>query len=234
MVIDFHSHILPGIDDGSMSVEDSIAMLKMEAEQGIEHIVATPHFNALRDDPERFLAERTAAEARLREEMERHAGLPRISVGAEVSFFPGMSHSDALWGLTIDKKKAILIEMPKAPWTDTMYRELEAIQTRQGLIPVIAHVDRYIRPFKTYQIPERLEELPVLIQANANFFLRSQTKRMALKMLRKEQVHLLGSDCHNLTTRAPNLGNAVKVIRQNLGGETIGRICFWQQTAMRD
>lgn len=45
-IMDFHSHILPGIDDGSASLEESIAMLRMEAEQGITHVIATPHFYA--------------------------------------------------------------------------------------------------------------------------------------------------------------------------------------------
>ena len=57
-VIDFHSHILPGIDDGSASVEQSIAMLRMEAEQGIDHVVATPHFYPQYDTPEHFLRKR--------------------------------------------------------------------------------------------------------------------------------------------------------------------------------
>ena len=54
-IIDFHSHILPGVDDGSQSVQESLAMLKMEAEQGIQHVIATPHFYPKHDSPEHFL-----------------------------------------------------------------------------------------------------------------------------------------------------------------------------------
>ena len=61
-IIDFHSHILPGIDDGSESVEQSIAMLRMEAEQGITHVVATPHFYPRHDTPQRFLQRRKDAD----------------------------------------------------------------------------------------------------------------------------------------------------------------------------
>ena len=60
-IIDFHSHVLPGIDDGSKSVEQSIAMLKREAEQGITHVVATPHFYPQEDRPEKFLRRREKA-----------------------------------------------------------------------------------------------------------------------------------------------------------------------------
>ena len=103
-IIDFHTHILPEVDDGSDSLETSIAMLRAEASQGIRRVVATPHFYAQHDTPERFLARRTEAELRLREEMAKHPGLPELSIGAEVYYFPGVSNSDILSALTIDKK----------------------------------------------------------------------------------------------------------------------------------
>ena len=96
MRIDAHSHILPGIDDGSKSLERSIEMLKMEARQGIDHVIATPHFYAKYDDPDKFLQRRAAAERELRAEMVKIPGLPSLSVGAEVYYFRGMSVSQYL------------------------------------------------------------------------------------------------------------------------------------------
>ena len=233
-IIDFHSHILPGIDDGSGSVEESVAMLRQAAAQGINHVIATPHFYARYDDPEVYFPEREQAFLRLCRELEVHPGLPEITVGAEVHFFPGISHSDVLKALTIGGKRCILIEMPDSPWTDSMYRELEKIPERQGLIPVVAHVDRYISPFRTYGIPDRLAELPVLVQANAGFFLRGSTRPLALKLLRRDKIHLLGSDCHNLTTRPPLLGDAVEVIRKKLGEEPLERIRYYQKELLAE
>lgn len=227
-IIDFHSHILPGIDDGSSCLEESIDMLRKESAQGISHVIATPHFYARYDDPVQFLEARQQAEQQLRRELEVHPGLPEVIIGAEVHFFSGISHSDILEGLTIGKNRCILIEMPESPWTESMYRELEMIFRRRDLVPVIAHVDRYIRPFRTYGIPERLADLPVLVQANASFFLRNNTRSLALKLLRQDKIHLLGSDCHNLTTRPPVLGEAVEVIRQKLGEEPLERIRYYQ------
>lgn len=223
-LVDFHSHILPGIDDGSASLEESIAMLKMEAEQGIERVIATPHFYANYDTPKQFLERRNEAEAILREEMSKHDNLPQVEIGAEVYYFSGISESDILKELTIYKKRCILIEMPMPPWNDHVYKELENIFTKQRLIPIIAHVDRYIAPFHTHGIPKRLSELPVYVQANASFFNRSSTKRMAMRMLRNDQIHLLGSDCHNTSSRAPNLGTAIKLIKDSLGLQTLRRI----------
>ena len=231
-LIDFHSHVLPGVDDGSPDVATSIAMLKKEAEQGIGRVIATPHFYPANDSPERFLARRRQAELRLREEMQKHTGLPELTIVAEVYFFPGISHSDIIKGLTIAGKRCILIEMPYAHWSKSMYQELEDIYTKQGLLPIVAHVDRYIRPLNTHGIPQMLENLPVLVQANASFFLQSGTRRMALRMLQREQIHLLGSDCHDLKNRAPNLGDAVELIGQKLGQEAIAGIQTCEQAVL--
>lgn len=224
MVADFHSHILPGIDDGSSSVEESLEMLRMEAEQGVRHVVATPHFYAHADSPERFFARRDEAEARLRQAIADRTDLPRISVGAEVYFFRGMSESEFLPQLTIRDKGCILIEMAHAPWTEAVYQELEAIWRRRGILPIVAHIDRYIAPFRAAPILNRLAHLPVLVQANAEFFLDRSTASMAMRMLRADQIQLLGSDCHNLTDRKPNLGAAVARICQKLGQDALTRI----------
>ena len=101
MITDFHTHVLPGVDDGSASVEESLALLQMEAEQGIGQVVATPHFYANHDTPERFLQRRERAEATLREALTGKPDMPELFMGAEVYFFPGMSDSDALNELTI-------------------------------------------------------------------------------------------------------------------------------------
>ena len=221
---DFHSHILPGVDDGSRSVKESLKMLSMEADQGIHRVVATPHFYANHDTPELFLKRREAALACLREGMAAHPELPEIIPGAEVYYFSGMSESEVLPALTIGGSSFLLLEMPQGPWTQAMYREMEEIYVKRGITPIIAHVDRYISPFRTQGIPKRLEELPVLVQANAEFFLNRYTARMALRMLQQENIHLLGSDCHDLTSRKPNLGAALEQIKNRLGKRDVSHI----------
>ena len=231
-IVDFHSHILPGIDDGSASVEESIAMLQLEWSQGIGHVVATPHFYPRYETPEDFLRKRDQAESALMAAVQCLNGLPQVHIGAEVYFFRGISETEALPQLTIRGKNCILIEMPPAPWPESFYQELEAIWHRRGITPVIAHIDRYIAPFRTHGIPQRLQQLPVLVQANAGFFLRNRTRRMALKMLRGDQIQLLGSDCHNLDSRPPMLGAAVQVIEEHLGKQALDRILAYQEDVL--
>ena len=234
MLTDFHSHILPGIDDGSRTVAESLEMLRMEAAQGIRNVVATPHFYPRQDSPETFLRRRAEAWEKLEAAMADVPGLPEIHMGAEVYYFPGISDCDALSQLTIGENRCILLEMPYTVWNDSMYREIEGIAEKQGLTPVIAHVDRYIRPLRTYGIPKVLEQLPVLVQANAGFFLQRSTASFALRLLREDRIHLLGSDCHNLTDRAPNLGDALQVISRKLGRESMDRISGYQYQIQTD
>ena len=223
-ITDFHSHILPEMDDGSRSVEMSLAMLRMMAEQGITRVVATPHFYAHRDDPQHFLSRRAASERRLRDAMALEANLPEVVMGAEVQFFPGISHCEGLGELTIEKSNCVLIEMPMSLWGDGMFRELEQIHSQLGLLPMIAHVDRYIRPLRTYGIPQRLAELPVLVQANSAFFQNRRTQKLAMRLLREEKIHALGSDCHDLDDRPPNLGVAFQEICRICGTEVLERL----------
>jgi len=224
MIADFHSHILPGIDDGSRNVKQSLEMLRMEARQGVARVVATPHFYPSHDSPERFLARREAAAQALRGAMAQEAGLPEIELAAEVYYFPGISDSDILSQLTIGGNQYILIEMPMPPWSEKMYAELVAVYEKQNLIPVIAHIDRYVAPLQTFRIPQRLAQLPVLVQANSSFFTQKATAGLAFRLLREEKVHLLGTDAHNLTDRAPNMKDALDAIRKKMGTEILQQI----------
>ena len=230
--VDFHSHILPGVDDGSRSVEESLEMLRAEARQGIGTVVATPHFYANHDTPERFLRRRAAAWEMLQTAMAQEAGLPEVILGAEVYYFSGISDSDQLHRLTTGQKRYIMLEMPTVPWTQNMYQEMENIYTKHGITPIIAHIDRYISPLRHRQILDRLEELPVLVQANSDFFLRPITAPLALRMLKEKRIHLLGSDCHNCSTRKPELGRAIEKIEKHLGASALEHLRFYEETVL--
>lgn len=227
MRCDFHTHILPRVDDGSKSCAQSLEMLRQCREMGIRHVVLTPHFYADRDHPDRFLARREASLNALREAM---AGedLPELIAGAEVHYFPNISRCDALPQLTIGGGKFILIEMPMCTWTEQMYEELEMIRVNQGLTPIIAHLDRYLTPFNAGRVLRRVEGLPVMVQVNGEFFLQRKTAWFAMRLLKQERVHLLGSDCHNLTSRKPNLGPVRDVIRNKLGKNALDRIAHYE------
>ena len=103
----------------------------------------------------------------------------------------------------------------------SLLQELAQIRYQRDLIPIVAHIDRYISPFRTKGIPEALAKLPVLVQASGSFFTNKSTKNLALKLLRDDKIHLLGSDCHNLSSRPPNLREALSVIENKFGKNAI-------------
>lgn len=230
MVCDFHCHVLPGIDDGASGSEQALQMIEAAVGQNITCMVATPHFYANHDDPQRFLRRRSGAEERLRQQLP--ADSPELRVGAEVYYFEGISDCGFLPQLAISGTRCVLIEMPNGHWNDRMFAELTGIYRKRGLTPIIAHLDRYLTVFNREELVERIRAVPALIQVNASFFLHWQTRRMALKMLKNRQIDLLGSDCHNLTDRPENLQKAVQVITRALGEDALERVYRKERQAL--
>ena len=210
-MIDFHSHFLPGIDDGAQDAEMSVAMLAESKKQGVDVMFATPHFYADEDDPARFLRRRARAIGRLQEAyrtLEAPPAVPELYFGAEVYYFPGISACEEMVPLALGSTGMLLVEPPMAPFTESMLREIAQIYDRLGLIPLMAHLDRYCRLLRDESLFDRVADHGIDIQVNAAFFLHRASERFALRMLEEEKFSVLGSDCHNLTSRVPNLSLA--------------------------
>lgn len=202
---DVHCHVLPGMDDGSASVEESLAMLEALSAQGIGGVAATPHFYAEENSPEVFLRRRAESVRRLRERWQ--PGLPALRLGAEVCYYQGISRCEELECFTIEGTRLLLLEMPFERWTDRVLQEVWEIQSRPGITVVLAHIERYLCR-QDRSIWRTLAEWGVLNQCNASFFLDWRTRHRALRLLREGRIHLLGSDSHNMSSRPPRLGEA--------------------------
>ena len=217
-MIDVHTHILPGIDDGSKSVEMSLEMLRISAAQGVKTVVATPHFYPTRNNPEKFYEDRQRAWEQLGQLPD---DLPQVLLGAEVTYFEGMSRSAPLEAMRLGSSDLLLVEMPMSPWTDYMIDEVVSIPGNLGLQPVLAHVDRYLHRSQLPRYLDYLLSAEVLIQANAESFLEFSKRGKMLKLVKNGLLDFLGSDTHNLTTRAPNMADAARVIAKKLGEEAL-------------
>lgn len=215
LTTDFHTHILPGIDDGSSSVEESIKMLKLEMQQGVQTVCLTPHFNGNTMYPKDFLAARHQSLQKLNTALKGKKCLPNLVLGAEVQFCIGMSKWEQLKDLSLGDTGYILIEMPSYLWNKGVYRELELIYHEQGLTPILAHIERYFNSFTMNKTLRMLSTLPVLLQCNSDFFLSKKTQRIAIKLLNDQRIHLLGSDCHSPTWRSPDLKKARECIENH-------------------
>lgn len=207
---DFHSHILPGIDDGSKDCEESLALLRMLSEQGIDTVVATPHFLADNESPEDFVQRRQGALDQLTPLLS--AELPEIVLGAEAAYYEGISALDGLSRLCIGNTRLLLVEMPMCKWSESALKELQTLSCVKGFTVILAHIERYFR-FQSPSVFARLRNMGILMQVNASFFNRAMTKRKALSMLFRGEINVIGSDCHNLTLRPPTIGQAYELIK---------------------
>jgi len=219
-MLDIHTHILPGMDDGSAAAEQSIAMLECEGAQGVRTVALTPHYHANRESPEAFVARRKAAEEALWDRLRAKTGMPELLTGAEVAYFDGMCRCDDIGLLCIGHTNAMLIEMPFCKWNQRILGELQELKQYRGIQPVLAHVERYMS-FQPSGLMEQLAGSGMLLQTNTTFFLRWQTAWKAMAMLKRQSIHFVASDCHNMERRAPNLGAAVRKIEGRLGPQTI-------------
>lgn len=219
-MIDFHSHILPGLDDGSQSVEESLALLELLRKQGIDTVAATPHFYARNNSPEVFLQRRAEAWERLSPHLT--ADSPQVLLGAEVYYFRGISRLERLPELCLNGN-VLLLEMPFSAWTSGTLEELESLLRREDISVVLAHIERYL-PDQPRELWPRLQRMGALFQCNASFFLDWRTRHKAIKMLRKGEIHLLGSDCHGIKHRPPQMDAAMAAIRKRAGDLTLTQL----------
>lgn len=220
-MIDWHSHILPAMDDGSRNTEESLQMLKALREQGIERVIATPHFLANREPVADFLQRRAQAYERL-----CHASnetLPQVICGAEVLYYPGIGRMEDFDRLNIGNSNLLLLEMPMAKWTEYTIRELGELSGTSGLTIVLAHIERYLG-LQNRDVLDRLCENGLLMQVNASFFNNFGTRHKAFKLLQMGNIHFIGSDCHNMETRPPRIGCAYELIAKKFGKEYLSQM----------
>ena len=227
-----HGHFLPGMDDGSASVEESLQMLAASAKQGIGTVFATPHYYPV-ESVSSFLERREKSISQLQRAMEQKKGsYPRIIAGAEVAYRRGIGTAEDLEKLCLGNSRYLLLELPFARWEKSLFRDLSSIVNVRGLLPVIAHIERY-RHLQPQENMDRLLEMDVLLQMNASELLSWSSRRRAARMIRDDVVQLLGSDCHNMGTRVPNMGQALAYLEKKGLGWTISRIAETGEEILR-
>lgn len=218
---DLHTHILPGMDDGAKDVETSLTLLRMEAAQGVDTVVLTPHFYRDREEPSHFLARRaeaakTLADALMALPEEERKALPRLALGAEIAWVPNLAEWPELSQLCLGASRHFLLELPFHPWTDQLINRLYELPGRTGLTPVLAHIERYLKDQKPQHL-EAVLALGVPVQISAEPLLHLTQRGAVLKLLRERRAQLIASDTHDPHSRLPNLGDALAVVRRRLG-----------------
>lgn len=214
MIIDFHSHILPGVDDGARDVETSIRMLDMARKQGVQIQALTPHFYPWRENINSFLERRE-------ESIRALSGCwqgdwPQLLVGAEVAYFPHIGSADVR-PMCLDGGRLLLVELPFSAWNDDIYDDIAELALDRGFHVMLAHVERYTASTKNREILSRLSGLPVTAQLNAEYFinLKRRDKNGPLQLGFRRFV--LGSDAHSLGRRIPNVADGRAAVESRFG-----------------
>ena len=201
-MIDLHCHILPGLDDGSRDMDDSVAMARQAAADGIEVIAATPHIHPRHAVLIHELDERVAA---LNAELARQQVGVRVVTGGEVSE-PMLDDldDDDVRRVSLGGGGWILVEPRPGPLSDHLELAIDAL-TRRGFRSLVAHPERHAGG----DFRERLEALVVagaLIQVTAALITEGPAAPVMLEMAALGLVHVLASDAHS-----SRVGKAVKL-----------------------
>lgn len=213
--IDIHAHILPGVDDGSGSMEETVRMLQMANEQQIETIIATPHYAVgaknLAVEQLEIIRDQVQVEA------EKINGNMRILLGNELYYSDSILDAlKAKEALTLAGSRYVLVEFSTREQYNNMYKGLGSL-IRAGYIPIIAHIERYHCLEKKEHLISELIELGCYIQMNSDSlsggFFDSEAKANR-KLVNQGLVHFIGSDCHDLKLRVPSMKSTVDILQK--------------------
>lgn len=228
-IVDIHSHILPGVDDGSKSMEMSQEMLDIAYEEGIGIMFATPHHMPEgRNVSPKGIEERVA---KLQEYADAKKYDLTILPGNEIYY-----HSDAPDMLeegkicTLAGTSYVLVEF--APMDESRYiRNSLAELQNMGYDPIIAHVERYMSLCKPpFDKIEQLREMGILIQINATSIMGGfgkPTKALVEKLLKKQLVDFIGTDAHrNEGNRAPRMTECAEYLSKKYDARYVEKILY--------
>lgn len=202
-MIDFHSHILPYLDDGSKSLDMSIEMLKLSVDEGVEQICATPHF---------IMGEFEIEKDKYDEKFDNITNICKVN-NIEIDILRGLElyiHPDLpklykeglIWG--INGSRYLLIELPMRQfpiYTEEVFYELRLL----GAVPILAHPERNIRILNDESLLLNLIEQGVLAQITSGSLrgiYGKDIKNFSEKLVKKNMVHVVGSDAHNNSVRS--------------------------------
>lgn len=211
-MIDFHSHILPGIDDGSKSPEMSMEIINNGLNEGVNKFIFTPHFYDHLQSYEDFIINRKKALISLKNFYEdKGVTMPEFLIGAEVALSENTAFSDHLKHLCIEGTELLLLEIPYSHYVNWVPKAIYTIMYEKNVTPIIAHLDRYIDSRGHKQIIEDIVKMDIPIQINASAFLNRKTRKFIKVLLENGNTIVLGSDVHNLTTRPYEVEKAREV-----------------------
>ncbi len=229
-IVDFHTHILDGIDDGAKNIDESIELIKEEINQGVNTIVLTPHFYPETDDYQTFLLQRKNTYQQLKNKVKEEALPIQLILGAEIKFSPKLLDLDLL-PFCIANTNFLLIEFSMSHfhnWTKDVFFQLQS----KGFHPIIAHAERYTN-LPTSSLLE-LVQAGAFVQINTSSILRPQTYKKVKQLIKQNLVHTYGTDTHSIEKRPPTHKQAFELLAISFGEKHITDTSRWTNDILND
>jgi len=218
-LIDLHCHILPGIDDGAQTIDDSIELAKAAVDEGITHILATPHHRS-----HSWINEKHKVQT-LVDEVQNEIDQQDIPL----TLFPGQEvriHGDILENidkneiqLIDEQEQYVLIEFPTSTvptYTERLFFDMQS----NGITPIIVHPERNHAIAEEPDILKNLVEKGALAQLTAVSYtggLGNKIQKLSKQLIDAKLVHFIASDAHNTSSRPFYMKEAMNLLEKEYG-----------------
>lgn len=217
-IYDIHCHILPGVDDGANSIEESMEMLRMEFADGVRNIIITPHYRkhmfetAEQEIVRQFflvksIAKQVSPDLRLYLGCEFHSSMDMLEL------FQEREH------LTLAGSSYVLTEFSNGD-TEAYIKERCYSLLSNGYQPILAHIERYICMRKNLDLIGGLRQMGVKMQVNAESIIGKAgwgIKRFSRSLMEHGMLDFVGSDAHGTSSRVPGMGAVAEYMEKKMG-----------------
>ncbi len=224
-MIDFHTHILPNIDDGSKSIEETFHLLQEAKQAGFESIILTPHY--IENYYETNKPEREVWVKAIMENLKAKGVDINLYLANEIYISENIIKLlEEGKAATINETSYVLFEMPLNNEPLNLYNVIYSLQENK-IVPILAHPERYSFIQKEPDLVYELIQKGCLMQANYGSIIGlygSKAQIIVQKLLETNQIHFLGSDVHKEKSIYPKIPEALNKIEQIIGPEKLEQL----------
>ncbi len=213
-MLDFHTHLIWSLDDGSRSADETAQLFEKLEETGFDSAVLSPHFYPDSESPEDFCEERDRAFEKFKKQFPDK----KVYLGAECYLHEYLFSAQNITPLCIEGTRYLLSELSYRKQDGMTMLELAArTASTYNVIPVLAHIERYPYVLNDEKMLLRFRDIGCLMQVNLASFGELFVRTRLLKYLQKGYIHFLGTDTHRLPFDDKTTLKAISFLEKNLG-----------------